>query len=38
MHPRIRLILGGVIVVVQFGDAVALCARGKRNAMPSILL
>ena len=29
MHPRIQLVLGGVIVVVQFGDAVALCARGK---------
>ncbi|KAK2466879.1 hypothetical protein APHAL10511_001137 [Amanita phalloides] len=27
MHPRIQLILGGVVVVVQFGDAVALCAR-----------
>jgi nuclear pore complex protein Nup133 len=38
MHPRIQLILGGAIVVVQFGDAVALCARGKGDAMPSILL
>ncbi|KIL69792.1 hypothetical protein M378DRAFT_69338 [Amanita muscaria Koide BX008] len=27
MHPRIKLVLGGVIVIVQFGDAVALCAR-----------
>ncbi|PFH54313.1 hypothetical protein AMATHDRAFT_72820 [Amanita thiersii Skay4041] len=26
-HPRIQLILGGVMICVQFGDAVALCAR-----------
>ncbi|KAF9533020.1 hypothetical protein CPB83DRAFT_903494 [Crepidotus variabilis] len=27
VHPRIQLIYGGSIVSVQFGDAVALCAR-----------
>ncbi|KAF8654069.1 hypothetical protein AX16_003602 [Volvariella volvacea WC 439] len=27
MHPRIRLIDGGTLVSIQFGDAVALCAR-----------
>ncbi|KAF8636731.1 hypothetical protein AX17_003534 [Amanita inopinata Kibby_2008] len=27
MHPRIQLVLGGTLVIVQFGDAVALCAR-----------
>jgi len=28
VHPRIQLIYGGSIISVQFGDAVALCARG----------
>lgn len=28
MHPRIQLILGGQMISIQFGDAVALCARG----------
>ncbi len=28
MHPRIQLVYGGSIISVQFGDAVALCARG----------
>ena len=28
MHPRIQLIFNGALVSVQFGDAVALCARG----------
>ena len=28
MHPRIRLILGGSLISVQFGDAVTICARG----------
>ncbi|KAF8625778.1 hypothetical protein AX15_005170 [Amanita polypyramis BW_CC] len=27
MHPRIQLIFAGIVVIVQFGDAVALCAR-----------
>ncbi|KAJ7632668.1 hypothetical protein FB45DRAFT_978375 [Roridomyces roridus] len=27
VHPRIQLLLGGQLVSVQFGDAVALCAR-----------
>jgi nuclear pore complex protein Nup133 len=38
MHPRIQLILGGVLVVVQFGDAVALCARGKEDTLSFSLL
>lgn len=29
MHPRIHPILDGAMVSVQFGDAVALCARGQ---------
>jgi nuclear pore complex protein Nup133 len=28
MHPRIQLVLGGVLTSIQFGDVVALCARG----------
>jgi nuclear pore complex protein Nup133 len=27
-HPRIQLIQNGALICVQFGDAVALCARG----------
>ncbi|KAF8892544.1 Non-repetitive/WGA-negative nucleoporin C-terminal-domain-containing protein [Infundibulicybe gibba] len=27
MHPRIQLLLGGKMIAIQFGDAVALCAR-----------
>ena len=27
-HPRIQLIQNGTLISVQFGDAVALCARG----------
>lgn len=27
MHPRIRLVLGGSLASIQFGDVVALCAR-----------
>lgn len=30
VHPRIQLIYGGSIISVQFGEAVALCARGGR--------
>ncbi|KAF8910963.1 methyltransferase type 11 [Gymnopilus junonius] len=29
VHPRIQLIYGGYIISVQFGEAVALCARGS---------
>jgi len=29
MHPRIQLIFNGALVSVQFGDAVAICARGS---------
>ncbi|KDR81643.1 hypothetical protein GALMADRAFT_239719 [Galerina marginata CBS 339.88] len=29
VHPRVQLIYGGFIISVQFGDAVALCARGS---------
>jgi nuclear pore complex protein Nup133 len=29
MHPRIQLLLEGILISVQFGDAVALCARGS---------
>lgn len=29
MHPRLQLMLGGSVAVVQFGDAVTLCARGS---------
>ncbi|KAH9484254.1 Nucleoporin nup132 [Psilocybe cubensis] len=29
VHPRIQLIYSGSIISVQFGDAVALCARGS---------
>ena len=29
MHPRIQLTFNGALVSVQFGDAVALCARGS---------
>lgn len=29
VHPRIQLICRGSIVIVQFGDAVALCSRGN---------
>jgi len=29
VHPRIQLMYGGSIISVQFGDAVALCARGS---------
>jgi len=28
MHPRVQLVLGGVLTSIQFGDVVALCARG----------
>ncbi|KAH9981165.1 Non-repetitive/WGA-negative nucleoporin C-terminal-domain-containing protein [Lactifluus volemus] len=27
MHPQLRLMLGGAILVVQFGDAIAFCSR-----------
>ncbi|KAH9079551.1 Non-repetitive/WGA-negative nucleoporin C-terminal-domain-containing protein [Lactarius deliciosus] len=27
MHPQLRLMLGGAILVVQFGDAIAICSR-----------
>lgn len=27
MHPQLRLMLGGTILVVQFGDAIAICSR-----------
>ena len=29
MHPRLQLIHQGALVVIQFGDAVAFCARGQ---------
>ncbi|KIM49090.1 hypothetical protein M413DRAFT_95576 [Hebeloma cylindrosporum] len=29
VHPRIQLICQGSIIIVQFGDAVALCSRGS---------
>lgn len=29
MHPRVQLILGGDIISVQFGDAIALVATRK---------
>jgi nuclear pore complex protein Nup133 len=29
MHPRIQLIQGGLLISIQFGDAVAICARGR---------
>ncbi|KII88453.1 hypothetical protein PLICRDRAFT_110437 [Plicaturopsis crispa FD-325 SS-3] len=32
MHPRIQLISGGELVSIQFGDAVALCARDSKYA------
>jgi nuclear pore complex protein Nup133 len=28
MHPRLGLILDGSVVSIQFGDAVAICAKG----------
>ena len=28
MHPQLRLMHGGAILVVQFGDAIAFCSRG----------
>jgi len=28
MHPQLRLMLGGAILVVQFGDAIAVCSQG----------
>ncbi|KAI0302174.1 Non-repetitive/WGA-negative nucleoporin C-terminal-domain-containing protein [Russula brevipes] len=27
MHPQLRLMLGGAILIVQFGDAIAFCSR-----------
>ena len=33
MHPRIHPVLDGAMVSVQFGDAVALCARGQWSAI-----
>jgi hypothetical protein len=29
MHPRIQSVRGGALVAIQFGDAIALCARGS---------
>ena len=37
MHPRIQLVYGGSIISVQFGDAVALCARGLQFYAPTNL-
>lgn len=31
-HPRIQLVQNGALISVQFGDAVALCARGMSNS------
>ena len=38
MHPQLRLMLGGAILVVQFGDAIALCSRGLQSSVPTCLL
>jgi nuclear pore complex protein Nup133 len=38
MHPQLRLVLGGAILVVQFGDAIALCSRGLQPSVPTCLL
>ena len=35
MHPQLRLMLGGAILVVQFGDAVAFCSRGPQPNVPT---
>ena len=39
MHPRIQSIHNGALIAVQFGDAVALCARGsfRKNALQHCL-
>jgi len=29
MHPRIQSLRDGALVAIQFGDAIALCARGS---------
>jgi nuclear pore complex protein Nup133 len=34
MHPRMQSISGGAIVSIQFGDAVALCARSGYRLSP----
>ena len=31
MHPQLRLMLGGAILVVQFGDAITFCSRGSQT-------
>jgi hypothetical protein len=31
MHPQLRLMLGGAILVVQFGNAIAFCSRGSQS-------
>ena len=33
MHPQLRLMLGGAIFVVQFGDAIAICSRGSHPSL-----
>ena len=38
MHPQLRLMHGGAILVVQFGDAIALCSRGLLPSVPTCLL
>ena len=38
MHPQLRLMLGGAILVVQFGDAIAFCSRGRQPNVPTYLL
>lgn len=29
MHPRFKVLANGALVVIQFGDAVTFCARGR---------
>jgi hypothetical protein len=36
MHPQLRLMLGGAILVVQFGDAIAFCSRGLQPSVPTL--
>jgi nuclear pore complex protein Nup133 len=31
MHPQLRLMLEGAILIVQFGDAIAFCSRGSQS-------
>jgi hypothetical protein len=38
MHPQLRLMRGGAVLVVQFGDAIAFCSRGPHLRAPTCLL